>query len=174
MGAAEHDSRIRDFFLRVWNERDYAAADRLYADTFSNPAAPGVSGAAAKTMFIRPYHQAFPDLAVTIEDLVAADRVVAVRYVAAGTDLGGFRGKPPTGRRVTIWAVSFLHFNGDQVVSEWIGADYFGLFEQLGTVTSPWAENSRPCPDDDQPATNPKASHRGLITEKEQADDHQP
>ena len=26
MGAAEHDSRIRDFFRRVWNERDYAAA----------------------------------------------------------------------------------------------------------------------------------------------------
>jgi hypothetical protein len=46
-------------------------------------------------MVIRPYHQAFPDLAVTIEDLVAADRVVAVRYAAAGTDLGGFRGKPP-------------------------------------------------------------------------------
>jgi predicted ester cyclase len=88
-------------------------------------------------MFIRSYHQAFPDLAVTIEDLVAADRVVAVRYVAAGTDLGGFHGKPPTGRRVTMWAVSFLHFNGDQVVSEWTGADYLGCFEQLGTVTSP-------------------------------------
>jgi predicted ester cyclase len=174
MGAAEHDSRVRDFFRRVWNERDYAAAGRLYAETFSNPAAPGVSGAAAKTMFIRSYHQAFPDLTVTIEDLVTADRVVAVRYVAAGTDLGGFRGRPPTGRRVTIWAVSFLRFDGDRVVSEWVGADYLGLFEQLGTVTSPWAENSGPRPDDDHPATNPMASHRGLITEKEQADDYPP
>ena len=122
--------------------------------------------------FIRSYHQAFPDLAVTIENLVAADRVVAVRYAAAGTDLGGFHGKPPTGRRVTMRAVSFLHFSGDQVVSEWTGADYPGLFEQLGTVTSPRAENSRPvrCP----ACTNPKASHRGLTTEKEHADDHQP
>jgi predicted ester cyclase len=167
MGAAEHDSRVRDFFRRVWNERDYAGAGRLYADTFSNPAAPGVSGAAAKTMVIRSYHQAFPDLAVTIEDLVAADRAVAVRYAAAGTDLGGFRGRAPTGRRVTIWAVSFLHFNGDQVVSEWTGADYLGLFEQLGTVTSPWA--GTPAPPDDQPAANPKASHRGLTAEKEQS-----
>jgi hypothetical protein len=24
MGAPEHDSRVRDFFRRVWNERDYA------------------------------------------------------------------------------------------------------------------------------------------------------
>lgn len=163
MGAAEHDSRVRDFFRRVWNERDYAAAGRLYADTFSNPAAPGVRGAAAKVMFIRSYHQAFPDLAVTIENLVAADRVVAVRYAAAGTDLGGFHGKPPTGRRVTMWAVSFLHFSGDQVVSEWTGADYLGLFEQLGTVTSPWAENSRParCPAGNEPeGLPPGPDHR--------------
>jgi len=154
MGAAEHDARVRDFFRQVWGDRDYAAADRLYADTFSNPAARGVSGAAAKTAFIRSYHQAFPDLTVTIEDLVATDRVVAVRYVAAGTDLGGFNGKPPTGQRVTMWAVSFLNFDGDRVVSEWVGADYLGLFERLGTLTSPWAQNSHPRPDDGEPATD--------------------
>jgi steroid delta-isomerase-like uncharacterized protein len=173
MSAAEHDSRVRDFFRRVWNERDYAAAGRLYADTFSNPAAPGLSGAAAKTAFIRSYHRAFPDLAVTIEDLVATDRVVAVRYVAAGTDLGGFHGEPPTGRAVTTWAVSFLHFDGDRVVSEWIGADYLGLFEQLGTLTSPWAQDSA-APVTTSPAMDPTASPRGVATEKEQADDHQP
>jgi predicted ester cyclase len=152
MGAAEHDSRVRDFFRRVWNERDYAAAARLYSDTFSSPAVPGTRGAAVKTAFIRSYHQAFPDLTVTIEDLVATDRVVAVRYIAVGTDLGGFRSRPPTGRRMTMWAVSFLRFDGDRVASEWVGADYLGLFEQLGVLPSPWAENSRPRPDDDQPA----------------------
>lgn len=69
---------------------------------------------------------------------MATKNDVAFRYVASGTDLGGFHDQPPTGQRVTIWAVSFLHFEGDRVVSEWIGADYLGLFEQLGIVTSPW------------------------------------
>ena len=34
-----------------------------------------------------------------------------------------------------MWAVSFLGFRGSHVVTEWIGADYLGMFEQLGVVS---------------------------------------
>ena len=138
MAETDHETRVRDFVRQVWNERDYAAADRLYADTFTNPAAPGKTGANAKIGFIRGYHRAFPDLTVAVEDLIATKSDVAFRYVASGTDLGGFHDRPPTGQPMTTWAVSFLHFEGDRVVSEWVGADYLGLFEHLGIVTSPW------------------------------------
>lgn len=138
MNAAEHEERVRDFVRRVWNERDYADADRLYHASFSHPANPGLTGGAAKTPFIRAYHQAFPDLTVTIEDLVATEEAVVLRYSATGTDLGGFAGRAPSGRTATTWAVSFLRFHGEQVVSEWVGADYLGLFEHLGVLPSPW------------------------------------
>lgn len=88
--------------------------------------------------FLRAYHEAFADLTVRIEQLIATDDDMAVRYVATGTHSGNFRGYPPTGRRMSTWAVSFLHFAGDQVTSEWVGADYLGLFEQLGVTASPW------------------------------------
>jgi predicted ester cyclase len=151
MGAADHEVRVRDFFRQVWNGQDYEAAAQLYAERYSNPAAPGKCGGSAKAGFIRSYRQAFPDLTMTIEDLVATDQAVAVRYSATGTDLGGFAGRPPTGRRMTMWAVSFLRFDGDQVISEWIGADYLGLFEDLGTLPSPWPASSRFHPDDNNP-----------------------
>jgi len=31
-----------------------------------------------------------------------------------------------------------MHFDGDKVVSEWIGADNLGLFIQLGVLHDPW------------------------------------
>jgi hypothetical protein len=31
-----------------------------------------------------------------------------------------------------------MHFEGDRVVREWIGADKLGLFIQLGVVDNPW------------------------------------
>lgn len=139
MTAAALEAAVRAFFDACWNGRDYAAADRLYAASFTNPDAAGLRGGAAKAVFVRAYHDAFPDLSVRIEQLVATDTTVAVRYVATGTDLGGFHGRPPTGRQATTWAVSFLHFTGDQVTSEWVGVDYLGVFEQLGVLPSPWS-----------------------------------
>ena len=31
-----------------------------------------------------------------------------------------------------------MHFEGDRVVSEWIGADKLGLFIRLGVLDDPW------------------------------------
>lgn len=47
-------------------------------------------------------------------------------------------GRPPTGRAVDEWVVTIMHFEDDEVVREWIGADKLGLFIQLGAVDNPW------------------------------------
>jgi hypothetical protein len=51
----------------------------------------------------------------------------------AGEQIGA-----PTGRAMQTWAVDIMHFEGDRVVSEWIGADNLGLFVRLGVVDDPW------------------------------------
>ena len=44
----------------------------------------------------------------------------------------------PTGRAGDQWVVTIMHFEGDKVVREWIGADKLGLFIQLGVLDDPW------------------------------------
>ncbi len=73
-----------------------------------------------------------------IEELIVAGDTVVVRLAFRGTDTGGYVGRPPTGRAVEEWVVGIMHFEGDRVVSEWIGADKLGLFIQLGVVDNPW------------------------------------
>jgi predicted ester cyclase len=122
MDAAERDTQVRNFVKEVWNGRNYEAA--------ADPS--------ARVEPIRHYHAAFPDLHLDVEELIVAGDTVVIRLTFRGTDTGGYVGRPPTGRPVEEWVVGIMHFEGDRVVREWIGADKLGLFIQLGVVDNPW------------------------------------
>jgi predicted ester cyclase len=133
----EREKQVRTFVDEVWNKWNYEAAADLYAETYTNSFG---SGPAAKVEPIRRYHEAFPDLHIEIEEMIVTSNAVALRSSFHGTDTGGYAGRPPTGRMVNEWVVTIMHFDGDRVVREWIGADKLGLFIQLGVVDDPWPQ----------------------------------
>jgi predicted ester cyclase len=135
MEAIERERHVRAFVEQVWNDRNYDAAADLYADTYVNPFG---TGPAARVEPIRRYHEAFPDVHLDIEELIVAGDTVVLRATFRGTDTGGYVGRAATGRSVDEWVVTIMHFEGDKVVREWIGADKLGLFIQLGVVDNPW------------------------------------
>jgi predicted ester cyclase len=135
MEAAEREKQVRRFVDEVWNDRNYEAAADLYGENYVNPFGKGHS---ARAEPIRRYHQAFPDLRLTVEELIVAADTVVLRATFRGTDTGGYVGRVPTGRAVEEWVVSIMHFEDDKVVREWIGADKLGLFIQLGVLDDPW------------------------------------
>ncbi len=135
MDAAERDTQVRNFVREVWNGRNYEAAADLYGENYVNVFGTGPS---ARVEPIRHYHAAFPDLHLDVEELIVAGDTVVIRLTFRGTDTGGYLGRPPTGRAAEEWVVDIMHFEGDRVVSEWIGADKLGLFIQLGVLDDPW------------------------------------
>ena len=135
MDAAQRERQVRTFVEEVWNSRNYDAAADLYAAQYVNPFG---SGPAARVAPIRGYHEAFPDVRLDIEEVIVAGDTVVMRAAFRGTDTGGYLGRPPTGRAVDEWVVTIMHFEGDLVVREWVGADKLGLFIQLGVVDDPW------------------------------------
>ena len=137
MDAVERERRVRRFVDEVWNRKDYAAAADLYGEDYVNVFG---SGPEARVEPIRRYHQAFPDLRLDVEELIVAGDAVVLRVTFRGTDTGGYVGRAPTGVTVEEWAVTIMHFEGDKVVREWVGADKLGLFIQLGVLDNPWPE----------------------------------
>ena len=135
MDLIEREKRVRTFVEEVWNKRNYEAAHDLYADAYVNGFG---TGPAARVEPIRRYHEAFPDLRIHIEELILTTDTVVLRSTFRGTDTGGYAGRPPTGRPVDEWVVTIMHFEGERVDREWIGADKLGLFIQLGVVNDPW------------------------------------
>jgi predicted ester cyclase len=67
--------------------------------------------------------ESFPDLSITVEDVMAeGDRVVAL-VVMRGTHRGEFQGIAPTGKRVDVKAIDMFRISGGKIVEHWGHAD---------------------------------------------------
>jgi steroid delta-isomerase-like uncharacterized protein len=75
--------------------------------------------------------RAFPDLAIRIDDLVAADDKVALRLTLSGTHQGEFQGIPATGRTISYVSHEFYRVADGLFAEEWICSDMASLFRQL-------------------------------------------
>jgi steroid delta-isomerase-like uncharacterized protein len=90
------------------------------------------AGAAlVKELFAR-LRQAFPDLQVAIEDLVAEGDKVVSRNVVTGTHQGEYMGLPPTGRSVTYNEIFILRFVDGRIAETWGVVDVLSQMKQLG------------------------------------------
>lgn len=80
-------------------------------------------------------HQGFPDLAYTIEEVIAnAGGQLALRWSARGTHRGSLLGIPPTQRAFAISGILLLRFAEDRlsaITSLW---EPLRMLEQLGLV----------------------------------------
>jgi predicted ester cyclase len=77
----------------------------------------------------------FPDLRVTVEDVVADRDRVAIRVRWRGTHTGLYSGVEPTGRAVEVSAIAIWRFAADgKAVENWTVQDQFGLLQQVGYI----------------------------------------
>jgi predicted ester cyclase len=78
--------------------------------------------------------QAFPDLHVAVEDLVAeGDRLVS-RNVVTGTHQGEYMGLSPTGRSVAYDEIFILRFVNGRIAETWGVVDVLSQMRQLGAI----------------------------------------
>ena len=96
MSSEENKAVVRRFVEEVFIQHDSSNIEELVSNESLRQIAQGTV-------------QAFPDMEMTIEHLIAEGDVVAVRVSAAATHKGEFRGIPATGRRwecitSTIWS----------------------------------------------------------------------
>jgi len=67
--------------------------------------------------------EAFPDLSVSVEDVMSEGDRVAARVTMRGTHRGEFQGIAPTGKRVEIKAIDMFRISGGKIVEHWGHAD---------------------------------------------------
>ncbi len=67
--------------------------------------------------------EAFPDMRVTVEDMIAEGDRVAARVTMRGTHLGEFMGVAPTGKPVEVRAIDMFRIANGKIVEHWGHAD---------------------------------------------------
>jgi len=76
----------------------------------------------------------FPDYSLSIEDLMAVDNKVIVRYTESATMTGDFAGVPATGNKVSIPAIEIWRFEAGKVKEIWMGRDILTFLTQADVI----------------------------------------
>lgn len=135
---------VRRWFEEGFNKRQLPVVDELFAEhVVINGQALGWDG--LKQSMSR-HLSAFPDLHVTIDDIVAEEDKVGIWYTVEGTHQGEFEGIAPTGKHVRWAGFDLLRVEDGKISEARFLSDFFGLLTQLGArVTLPSdPEGARP------------------------------
>jgi steroid delta-isomerase-like uncharacterized protein len=92
-----------------------------------------VRGYEGARQFVSMYKAAFPDLNVTVEDVIAEGEKVVTRYTVRGTHQGEIEEfGPPTGRQLELEGTTIHRIENGKIVEEWERYDILSIVQQLG------------------------------------------
>lgn len=80
---------------------------------------------------------AFPDLYISVEDMIGEGDKVAWRLTVHGTHQAEFRGVPATGTEVTFGAQYIFRVVDGKIVERWTNLDRLAVMVQLGAIPAP-------------------------------------
>ncbi|MCB9454112.1 MAG: ester cyclase [Anaerolineaceae bacterium] len=133
MSSERHQEMFRIVIEEAFNKGNFDVLDELFAPDYTEHQfglKPTLDGMKEDFAFLR---RAFPDLHMTIEDMIADEDTVWGRMTATGTNLGPFIG-PPTGKHMEITVIDILRFANGRVVDHWGSPDRFAAIAQLGLL----------------------------------------
>lgn len=131
MSEEANKALMQKMVEEILNRGNLEVADEIFAPDciLHDPDSPeDVRGPEGFKGFVSVFHNAFPDLHVTIEDQIAErDNKMVTRYRAGGTNQGDLMGLPPSGKRVAFVGVGVTRTSDGRFVESWEHYDALGL-----------------------------------------------
>jgi steroid delta-isomerase-like uncharacterized protein len=136
--SEQNKTLVRRWFEQVWNRGRAESIDELLSErSVVHGLGADLRGPAGFKPFHAAYRDAFPDLALQIEHMLADDDLVAVHWSATATHGGGGLGFAATGKRVSFSGMTLIRVEGNKLIEGWNNFDQLGLLQQLGVVSLP-------------------------------------
>jgi predicted ester cyclase len=116
----ENKALLSRLFEEAFHQGNLTIVDDNFSTDFIDHSTPNqVTGSQGVKDYFIAIRAGFPDIRVTIDDLIAeADRVV-VRSTWYGTHLGVYEGFVPTGKQVTRTLIQMFRVANGKIVEEW-------------------------------------------------------
>ena len=125
---------VRRWIEEGFNKRSLIVVDELFAERFAVNG--HVIGRDGLKQSMSRHFAGFPDLHVTIDDIVAEGSKVGMWYTVEGTHRGEFEAIAPTGKRVKWSGFDLLSIEGGRISEARFVSDFLGLLTQLGATIS--------------------------------------
>jgi steroid delta-isomerase-like uncharacterized protein len=120
--SEENKELVRSYYGEVLNGRNLDAVGEYFADE-------RVIEGVRRGCF--SYFQAFPDLHLSIDELVAEGDRVFCRSTMTGTHDGEYKGIPATGRHISSESAEVFRIDDGRFVVYWCLSNVAGLMRQL-------------------------------------------
>ena len=123
-------------FDEIFNQGKFQVADEIYSPDFKNHGLHRTVDLKVDQDAVRAEKKAFPNLQMSVQEMIAEGDKVAVLWTFRGTHTGwGYGGLPPTGTAVEVRGMTLWRIVDGRIVEEWsswsdTGA-YLGMFAHL-------------------------------------------
>jgi steroid delta-isomerase-like uncharacterized protein len=122
----------RRWFEEIWNQRRTETIYELLAPNGIGHLETGdIVGPEQFHQVYQEFVTAFPDIALTIEEVVSEGESVVVRWKAAGTHKGIGFGLKASEKRAAFRGMTWMHIRDGKIVEGWDSWNQIGLFQEL-------------------------------------------
>jgi len=112
----------------------FELAEQLYAKDFVNHGIHREISLAEDQAALKGWHEAFPDVVIVPEKLMAEGDLVTIYWIARGTNTGTGNGLPATGKKVEQTGITIWRIVNGKIKEEWSAFDQLSMMQQLGLL----------------------------------------
>jgi steroid delta-isomerase-like uncharacterized protein len=139
--AAHNRALVEDLVTEVVNHGNFAVAEQVLAPTYTvhGPFPELQLGRAVVLRALRRLRRAFPDISVTLDELVATEARVVVRWTLTGTHTGAVGGRVPQGTLLRYSGMAVFGITAGRIAEGWMTGDTHerALLWDLGLLPAP-------------------------------------
>ncbi|MBV9157601.1 MAG: ester cyclase [Acidobacteriaceae bacterium] len=119
-------------FDEIFNQGKFQVADEIYAPDFQNHGLHRSADLKTDQEAVRAEKKAFPDLRMSVQQLVAEGDKVAALWTFQGTHTGaGYEGLPPTGTAVELRGITIWRIVDGRISEEWSSWSETGAYIRM-------------------------------------------
>ena len=112
----------------------FELAEQLYAKDFVNHGIHRNATLEEDQAALKGWHQAFSDVSIVPEKLIAEGDLVAIYWRAHGTNTGTGNGLPATGKKAELAGITIWRIVDGKIKEEWSAFDQLSMMQQLGLL----------------------------------------
>src|SRR5437588_1711293 len=124
----------RRAFEEILSGGRFELAEQLYAKDFVNHGVHRNATLEEDQAALKGWHQAFSNIVISPEKLIAEGDLVTIYWIARGTNTGAGNGLPATGKKVELAGITIWRILDGKIKEEWSAFDQLSMMQQLGLL----------------------------------------
>jgi steroid delta-isomerase-like uncharacterized protein len=138
--AEEYENFMQRWFEEVWNKGREEAIDEMcdkdvVANGLTDAEGNTICGVEAYKTLFRAFISAYPNMKITVEDIITEGDKIAARCRVTAKHEGEGLGVAPTNQPVEFTGMTMVRIKDGKIVEAWNEFDFMKMYSQLGALT---------------------------------------